>query len=182
MTHSTSRSAQPKSTRRLWALLLCCVGGVAASAPANDHLADAQEITGQSGTVTGSNVDSTAEAGEQTHSGVTSYWPGSSVWYKWTAPSSLPVSMDTLGSTFDTDLAVYTGDSIDTLTTVTYNRNVAQGQSWSRAFFTPTAGTTYKIAVAGAFHIYNFNHAEGTLKLNWGLPPQASASNWSLYE
>ncbi|MEK6337625.1 MAG: carboxypeptidase regulatory-like domain-containing protein, partial [Acidobacteriota bacterium] len=55
------------------------------SPPPNDNFANAQVISGCSGSVTGSNLDSTHECGEPTHV------PGvgnRSVWYSWQAPST----------------------------------------------------------------------------------------------
>ena len=38
------------------------------------------------------------------------------MWYRWTAPSAGEAIFSTFGSTFDTDLAVYTGTSMSSLT------------------------------------------------------------------
>ena len=42
-------------------------------------------------------------------------------WWKWTAPGSGNVTIDTFGSRFDTVLAVYTGSSVAGLTEVVCN-------------------------------------------------------------
>src|SRR5262249_27185304 len=86
------------------------------SPPPNDNFDNAQQIGGCSGTITGTNLGATKEAGEPVHVSTT---PGStkSVWYKWLAPSTGTVTIDTVGSIdtfgieFDTILAVYTGTS-----------------------------------------------------------------------
>src|SRR5213593_4436723 len=54
-----------------------------ATAPNNDNFAAAQAITGTSGSITGTNVEATKEAGEPNHAGNAG---GKSVWYSWTAP------------------------------------------------------------------------------------------------
>ena len=83
--------------------------------PANDAFEDGQNLSGTSGSVTGSNVGATKEVGEPSHAGDSG---GHSVWYRWTAPSSTPVTLDTIGSSFDTLLGVYTGNGVTSLTTV----------------------------------------------------------------
>jgi len=92
---------------------------IAAQAPAravsNDNFVDAVAIGGASGTVSGSSAGATKEAGEPDHAGNPG---GSSIWYVWTAPSSGGFTFDTCGSGFDTVLAVYTGDTLATLTPV----------------------------------------------------------------
>ena len=114
--------------------------------PANDNFADRATLTGASATVTGTNVGATKETGEPNHAGVPG---GRSVWWTWTAPSSGPVAINTFGSTFDTLLAVYTGDGVSTLTPVAANDNFSSSQS--RVIFQALAGTTYQIAVDGYF-------------------------------
>src|SRR5437763_12486217 len=79
-----------------------------AAPPDNDAFASAHAISGPSGSVTGSNVDATAEPGEPDHGNT----GGASVWYAWTAPSSGAVTFTTAGSSFDTLLAAYTGSTV----------------------------------------------------------------------
>ena len=122
------------------------VVGVAGAAPSNDNFANAQVISGASATVTGSNVGATQEAGEPVHG---TNPTGASVWYRWTAPSSAPVTFDTYGSAVNTVLAVYTGSSVGALTQVAQNTTVSgnTATTWSSVTFTPMSGTTYSIAV-----------------------------------
>jgi hypothetical protein len=63
--------------------------------PPNDDFAQAVGITGDQGSVEGDNYAATRESGEPEHgpSG------GGSVWYRWTAPSSGPVSFDSAPAT-----------------------------------------------------------------------------------
>src|SRR5262249_22109030 len=53
-----------------------------------------------------SNAAATKESGEPNHAGSAG---GKSVWWTWTAPNTGAVTVDTLGSSFDTVLAIYTG-------------------------------------------------------------------------
>ena len=76
----------------------------------NDDFANRITITGSSATVIGTNVGATKQAGEPNHAGNTG---GKSVWYTWTAPTTGTATIDTLGSSFDTLLAIYTGSSVD---------------------------------------------------------------------
>lgn len=125
--------------------------------PANDHFSAATLLSGSAGTVYGATVGATKETGEPNHAGNTG---GASVWYLWTAPSGDSVSFNTIGSTFDTLLAVYTGSSLSGLTLVAQNNNDGSTLQ-SRVAFTPVSGTTYRIAVDG------HNGVSGNLTLNW---------------
>src|SRR5439155_300663 len=140
-------------------------------APANDAFANTQSISGSSGNVTGSNANATKESGEPNHAGNSG---GRSVWYAWTAPTTDPVTIQTVGSVFDTLLAVYTGSAVNALSAVASNDNIDTGNLQSRVTFTPVAGTVYRIAVDG------FNGASGTLSLAWNQtppPPPAPAND-----
>ena len=75
------------------------------TAPANNAFANAQTISGCSASVTGTNVAATKEAGEPSHSSDGDAG-GGSVWYQWQAPSTGSVTITTLGSNFDTVLAI----------------------------------------------------------------------------
>jgi hypothetical protein len=134
------------------------------SGGANDQFASAQILTGAAAIVSGQNVTSTKEPGEPDHAGDPG---GRSVWYRWTAPTNGTWALDTSGSSFDTTLAVYTGNAVNALTVVASNDDARPDRS-SRLAFTATAGTTYRIAVDG------FSGDNGTfvLKLLPTLAPQ----------
>src|SRR5205809_427368 len=125
--------------------------------PVNDAFANGQSLSGSTGSVTGNNVGATKETGEPNHAGDSG---GHSVWYRWTAPANTPVTIDTIGSSFDTLLGVYTGSSVSTLTTIASNDDIDGPNQPSRVSFTPVAGTTYQIAVDG------WNGDTGTITLN----------------
>ena len=126
------------------------------TSPPNDLFSNAQTISGPSGRVTGSNVGATDETGEPGF-GIS----GSSVWWQWQATSSGRVTIDTIGSSFDTTLGVYTGTRVDTLTTLGENDDGVELFGASRVTLTVTAGTVYRLRVAGFFG------DEGSIVLNW---------------
>lgn len=87
--------------------------------PDNDNFANAASLPSAVwGTVSGNNVGASFEPNEPTHAG---FAANHSVWYKWLAPQDGEVQMDTIGSTFDTLLAVYTGSSISSLSQIAAN-------------------------------------------------------------
>jgi hypothetical protein len=114
--------------------------------PANDNFANAQDISGDSGNITGSNVGATKEPCEPNHHNIPG---GASVWYRWTAPIGGNATFDTFGSNFDTVLAVYTGDNLCSLTYIASSDDDPLGGLQSRVSFNAVAGTTYHIAVDG---------------------------------
>lgn len=120
-------------------------GGAPEAAPANDAFANAQAISGASGSVTGTNVDATKEVGEPNHTGNTG---GASVWFTWTAPATGNTRFDTCTSPdVFALLAVYTGTTVGGLTEVAPGGNTcAPG---ARVDVPVTAGTTYRIVVDG---------------------------------
>ncbi|HLL75181.1 MAG TPA: NF038122 family metalloprotease, partial [Pyrinomonadaceae bacterium] len=146
--------------------------------PPNDDFANAQQLSGTSARVTGTNVGATKEAGEPSHA------PdgdpgGKSVWYVWTAPSSGTFTFSTgqsaqgAGSNFDTVLAAYTGSDVGALTPVAKNDDAAGGGTSSSIAFNAVGGTTYRIAVDG------WNGGAGTIALSWsfgGTPITGCAS------
>src|SRR4051794_13084368 len=148
-------------------LVALAVTQLAAAAPTNDAFAAAASLSGATATATGTNVAATRETGEPMHGGVTI--ETGSVWWKWTAPQSGTIRVDTLGSDFDTVLGVYTGGSVSALTTVASNDN-AIGTYASEVSFAATAGTTYAIAVAG------FNYWTGNIRLSINAPHPANDS------
>jgi hypothetical protein len=134
--------------------------------PANDNFANAQGISGCSGSVSGTNIGATQEAGEPANPDSPS--SKTSVWYQWQAPSTGSVTFDTIGSDFDTVLAVYSGTTLSTLgTAIAHNddRSQTPHEITSLVTFPATQGTIYRIEVAG------FDNGGGGdvggIKLNW---------------
>ena len=155
-------------------LLLCLVLSLAPgkswAAPANDNFAKAAAFTNVVRQVTGSNVGATTELGEPSHAGNTG---GASVWWAWVSPLTGTVEFDTASSSFDTLLAVYTGSSVASLSTVAANDDVNfPADRTSRVVLNVTAGSTYYIAVDG------YDGATGSILLNWSPLGQNAAGNF----
>ncbi|HKO62947.1 MAG TPA: DUF4214 domain-containing protein [Pyrinomonadaceae bacterium] len=130
-------------------------------APANNNFANAQTISGCSGSVSGTTVSATKETGEPSHSDDGNSG-GASIWYKWQAPSSGSVTMTTAGSMPDTLLGVWTGSSVSSLTLIKRNDDVQLGViTTSTVTFDAIAGTVYRVAVDG------YNGDAGSIVLNW---------------
>ena len=127
--------------------------------PANDAFAGRAVIVGERATVNGFNVAATREAGEPEHAGLPS---DATVWWTWTAPRNGVVTINTVGTAFDTILAVYRGTAVGALTLVAANDD-AQGTA-SSVSFSVTGGTSYQIAVGG------LADANGDVTLNLLLP------------
>lgn len=131
---------------------------------ANDRFADAAPLTGNAGSVSGTTVIATGEAGEPRVAGP---GPVTSVWYRWTAPNAGPATFDLCsGTTFDTLLGVSTGASVGDLTPVASSDDAAGcgTGAQSRVTFTAVAGTTYAVQVDGRAG------ASGPFTLTWNLP------------
>jgi hypothetical protein len=129
--------------------------------PANDDFVACQTISGQSGSLTGHNIGATRETGEPTHAAT---YGSHSVWYCWTAPRSGTFEWSTIGSSFDTLLAIYTGSALNQLTAVASDDGTA-GNGASLVRFNATANTTYRIAVDGR------GNGMGNISLRWTYLP-----------
>ncbi len=145
-------------------------------APANDNIANAQVIQGVSGAVQGTNLQATVEAGETIQ--VAGVLPQSTIWYVWTAPTSLRIDFNTRNSTdpyglpLGTTLGVYTQKAagpltVANLTLVAGNENDPSGGLTSRVDFNAAFGTTYLIQV-GSTTNEGDGYAQGYPDLNWG--------------
>jgi subtilisin family serine protease len=148
--------------------------GPSASAPAiarpgtyDDFFATPRTINGLSGTSTSNNDFASTEVNEPNHA---RYLASDSVWFNYTAPASGQINISTAGSNFDTLLAVYTGNLINSLNSIASNDDIKNGQS-SAVSFAAVGGQTYRIAVDG------FANFTGNITLNWDLrlpsPPLA---------
>lgn len=158
-----------------------------AAAPANDNLSGSESLQGNTGSVVGTTLDATRENGEYDHSDTTVL---NTVWYSWSATENKPVTFEISAASFDTNIAVYTGNNFP-LSTVTWNNDSIGNKS--RVSFKAVAGTIYRIAVgvfdpaggaAGSFnmswHVSDFpvndNFANATM-LPAGLSGSVSATN-----
>jgi hypothetical protein len=162
--------------------------GLSGAAPPNDDFAAATIVAGFPATATGSNVDATVEEGEP----LLGDWYDYSVWYRWTAPMSGAVRIDTLEGGRDTILAVWTNAALTNLALVAQNDGYDETEA-SAVFFDAVSGTTYQIAVYGydydlgdiALRITNdaLPRISGTVTGPGGTPPlagiEAQAYRWS---
>lgn len=130
---------------------LCAIGlpcaASAQAAPANDDFADAVALSGVSVSQAGTNTAAGVQASEPTTGG--SVRP-QSVWYRWTAPYSTYVRIDTCTATAgDTFLGVFTGASLAGLTEAASADEGCSGSTGpSRVSFFATQGVAYSINVA----------------------------------
>ena len=113
---------------------------------AGDDFSTALPITGNSATLHGTNISFTKETSEPNHAGNPG---GKSIWWRWTAPASGPVTLNTAGSAFTTLLAVYSGTTVSSLTCLGSDIDSLGGTNRSHVAFNAMAGQTYNIAVDG---------------------------------
>ncbi|MFT5105082.1 MAG: subtilisin-like proprotein convertase family protein [Pseudoalteromonas tetraodonis] len=144
--------------------------------PDNDGFSTPLVVVGEMGVSSGSNIAATKEPGELDHAGNAG---GRSIWFQWQAPADGTWVFDTLGSSFDTTLAVYQGNALTSLTEIASNDDSGGDDSnqtyTSRLIFAAVAGSSYTIAVDG------FNPTPSTpssaesggVILNWSRITQA---------
>jgi Ca2+-binding RTX toxin-like protein len=124
----------------LWSL----PGTAGAAPPPNDAFAAGTTIGAIPYQDAQSTVEATAEPGEPT----SQCGPAAkSVWYRFTPATDVVLRADTLGSDFDTVLAVWTGSDLASLSPVACNDDVFSAQSI--AVFAAEAGVTYAFQVGG---------------------------------
>jgi hypothetical protein len=131
---------------------------------AGDNFADRVALAAWGGSLASDNTGATQEPGEPNPGGVKG---GSSVWFKWTAPSSGVAYFDTRGSDFDTTFGIYTigtkgTESVTNLVTVAGDDDAGQYFN-SAVAFNAASGTEYEIAVDGFYGV------QGDIVLNWSL-------------
>ena len=128
----------------------------------NDNIASAAVLSGSSGTILDYNFFATPELFELflNSSGT------NSMWYTWTAPSSGVVTFDTLGSSFDTVLDIYSGTNQPTAFNRLENDDFLARRT-SQISMLVTNGQVLRISVIG------YQSAAGIIKLDWNLtlPP-----------
>lgn len=121
---------------------------------------------GYNGTQIFSTLFATRDPAEPNHCNVVG---GASYWFAYQAPTNGVVTLDTIGSTFDTVLAVYTFDGeflgYVSLKPVACDNNGAPDGLRSRLQFTAEAGRDYLAVVDGV------NGARGISHLNYTLEP-----------
>ena len=167
-------SAQPTSGGTYHVIVVNAAGAVqsqpavllvsAPPLPFADSFANRGTIVGRAGQGSGSNTFASHEVGEPEHAGREGEH---SVWLRWVAPANGVVTFHTLGSSFDTLLAIYTNrlgsTGVGNLTNIVANDDL--GGVTSSVLFRAFNGVEYSIAVAGR------REAAGNIVLNWNLTP-----------
>lgn len=163
--HSLTVNLPPIATTNLTLTLLITAAGKTnytntfsyrtATVPPNDNFPPVAKVPDNGGVVFGDNTFGSMQFGEPVHASVTGVVK--SVWWNFAPTNSLPVLVDTAGSSFDTVTAVYTGNSLTNLTLIGAVNDVVVTNNGQTAIilqgfvkFTPVPGTTYRIAVASA--------------------------------
>ena len=115
--------------------------------------------------IEGSNVGASLQDNESSHAGNRG---GASVWWVWTAPATGTAEFTTVGSSFDTLLAVYSV-SASSLTEVASNDDIdRQNRNYQSAVeFDAQEGDKYYIAVDG------YNGKTGNIVLHWRVQEAA---------
>lgn len=126
--------------------------------PSNDNFAHAREVgTGNSWRVSGNSEGATGQIGEPNHASWWSGGPFGSVWYRWAAPHSGVLSLDS-----GDDLALYSGSSISSLEAVHPSQ---QCFSICEPVFPVRKGEIYSIAVDTWPGLEGSHHVTGSLAL-----------------
>ncbi len=166
--YTVTTNAQP-SDGGSYNVLVANAGGVTVSSIAtvlvsgvsfalNDNLPPSGfDTNAANGVIEGSNVGGTKETGETNHVGKVG---GTSVWFIWQAPANGVATFRTRGSSFDTLLAVYTGNSVSNLTPIASDEDTS-GFLTSEVSFSAQLGTNYAIAIDG------FAGEQGNIVLAW---------------
>jgi hypothetical protein len=94
---------------------------------------------------------------------------GKTVWFQFTPGSAMTLQADTIGSDFDTVVAVWTGPALGSLTEVACDDDAGPGVQ-SLTVFQANAGTNYLFQVGG------FGDDFGSLTFNLGPPTTGSIS------
>ncbi len=133
--------------------------------PLNNNFADAELVSGIVGSTVGMNYNADNEFLEPDHGDNTG---GSSIWYRWIAPVTGVATINTIGSRFDTLLAVYTGSTLNTLIVEAENDDYQPSSRQSEVTVDVIQGTTYYIAVDG-FKSAQSAPRTGIAILNWSV-------------
>ena len=171
---STGRSTGLSTCLLILLFCLAAPGNPILAYTNNDNFANAEIVTGNTGSLTLNNDYGTLEVGEPNHVG---HSGGYSVWYQWQATASGNVTFDTAGSHIDTVIGIYSGSSLTTLTTVASNDDTGY-ELHSTVTFSATLNTVYYIALDS----YDGAAYSGMISLNWHLggptaTPTPAASN-----
>jgi hypothetical protein len=119
--------------------------------PPNDNFENAIPLTGLTASSTATNTTATLQPGEPPLNIVNTSGPANqTVWWSWTAPIAAYATISTAGSSFDTRLAVYTGNALTNLALVISNDNSTD--LTSTVFFPIQSNAVYSIQVDGNYY------------------------------
>jgi hypothetical protein len=157
-------------TLLILSLVVTLVPSVAVAAPPSNDNFPGTTITGLSGSIAGTNVDSTTEPGEDFEIG------GSTVWYSWTAPDTGDLTLDLCDAAFDAYVAVYIGEEVATTTFLFEGDEGCPQPGPTRMTFPVVQDYVYRIQVASYFA----GDPEGSFTMAWNLavPPPPSNDNF----
>ncbi len=148
--------------------------------PPNDDFGAATTLAGTAGQAEYDNTWATTERGEPTR--VAGERNTHSVWFRWTAPSTGSLRVDTCqspptGVQTDVLLGVYTGTAVDRLTALAGNDEgeacLSYGGGPASVDLDVVAGTTYQVLVAG------WEGAMGSFVLRWALSPTVANDDFA---
>lgn len=123
--------------------------------PINDLFANRWPASTSTSQTTGLNVGATSEPDEPINPSVAG---SKTVWWSWSSSTSGEVTITTVGSDYDTTLAVYSGSELSNLVLLGSNDDTSGLQS--SVTFAAEAGVPYSIQVDG------YSGATGTIVLN----------------
>jgi len=127
--------------------------------PPNDNFADAVVLPGATGSRTGDTANgATTELGEDVFASL------QSVWYRWTPPADGTYKFSTVGSGFDSLMAIYSGTSLEDIELIEVNDDDPDRgccSSWI-GLVDAEATTTYYINVSP------LSFEAGPINLSWG--------------
>jgi len=136
--------------------------------PANDDIADAEVVSGNSGSVKGTSTGATLEVGESKHTNC-QFESDVSVWHRWTAPKSgraafthTPQDAWRLSS-----FVIYSGTTFETLERV----QTVTSEDWSTQTFDAVEGRAYSIASTACYR-----GGFGAFEMTWALTDETSTT------
>lgn len=140
--------------------------------PKNDNFSNAIDLSGLEGTTSAVNLLATTEVGELEHDDLETL---KTVWWSYVASSDGFLEFNTIGSSFDTVLAAYSGNSLNQLKLIASNSDSTDASSQltqtSKICFEVQAGQKYKIVVGG------MDEDEGQIQLNFKAVTQTRIQN-----
>jgi hypothetical protein len=144
----------PATAVALFVAALLLPATASAAVPINDDFAAAIPLfdRGRNDNAQGDTREATREPGEPAHGGFTT---GASIWFRWTAWLSGPAKVYPCSGSFHPVIAVYTGSSLGSLTSVGTPSDIGPTGEFCTlggkggVAFEAVAGQTYSIAVDG---------------------------------